>query len=723
MADSDTPIEKLSRLRGLGREFTDFRGRTRTLSAESKRQLLGALGHSVDDPLALDQEAQAFDERDWIRVLGPLVVLRRDARVPFTVLSPLLPLIRWRVHTEQGDLVEGTVDPATLDVLADRRIREFSYVRLGLELPTLPTGYHRLVLEKADGSPLGATLLVVAPAQCYEPAVIRAGHRLWGPAIQLYSLRSGRNWGIGDFTDLAGFAEAAAQLGADIVGLNPLHASFPANPAHAGPYSPSSRYFLNILYIDPENLPEYRDCLEAQRLVGMPEFQARLEALRAAPFVDYPGVTACKLEVLRLVHDAFAATATAERRAEFEQFVTISGHDLELFAIFNALHEQLAAAGHVGGWQSWPSGYRDPAGGAVRSFRELHARAVDFHCWLQWVATAQLRAAEHRATAAGMRLGMYRDLAVGPSDGGAETWAGGGVYVEGATVGAPPDALALQGQDWGIPPFDPDRLRESAYEPFVRLLRANMGHGGALRIDHVMMLMRLWWVPRGSVSAEGGYVAYPLEELLAILALESERCRCLIIGEDLGTVPGEIRAAMAEHRVYSYRVLLFERDDSGKFRLPGDYPRAALVTVSTHDLPPLASFWSGSDITLRERLGLYPEPVQAEEERRARVETRSALLDALGAAGYPATGKSGITLLDAVQRFLAASPATVLMLQPEDWLGMATPVNVPGTHAEYPNWGRKLSADWQEFMGRADVRRLAEAVNALRGQSQAIPGS
>lgn len=721
MADAEPAIETLSRLHGLGREFTDYRGRKRSLSAESLRQLLGALGHSVDDPRALEREAQALDERDWVRVLGPVVVLRHGARVPFTVLSPLLPLIRWRVQVEHGDVLEGEVDPATLPVLAERRIREFSYVRLGLELPPLPTGYHRLALEKADGTSLAATLLVAAPGQCYEPDAVRAGHRLWGPAIQLYSLRSGRNWGIGDFTDLGGFAVAAAKLGADVVGLNPLHASFPADPENAGPYSPSSRYFLNILYIDPEIIPEYRSCATAQRLVGTPEFQARLEELRAAPFVDYPGVTACKLEVLRLLHDEFAATADTGRRLEFERFVRSRSQALDEFAVFNALQEHFAASGQVGGWQGWPSAYRDPAGRAVHSFRESQARAVEFHCWAQWIATAQLEAAEHRARAAGMRLGLYRDLAVGPSNGGAETWAGGPLYVEGATVGAPPDALAPQGQDWGIPPFDPDRLRECAYEPFVRLLRANMGRGGALRIDHVMMLMRLWWVPRGTESAHGGYVAYRLDELLAILSLESERHRCLVIGEDLGTVPGEIRAAMAEHRVYSYRVLLFERDDAGKFRPPGDYPRAALVTVSTHDLPPFASFWSGSDITLRARLGLYPEPAQAEEEQRARGETRSALLEALRAAGFPVTGQGGMPLLDAVQRFLAASPAAVLMLQPEDWLGMETPVNVPGTHAQYPNWSRKLSADWEEFMGRADVRRFAQAVNALRGQPPPTP--
>lgn len=709
-------LARLQALRGIADGFTDYRGATHQLAESSLLGLLAALGHAVDDPAALARDAESLETRDWIRVLAPVAVLRGESGVPFTVLAPLLPEIRWRVETEAGDLLRGEVVPAMLPVLEERGIGELWYVRLALPLPALPAGYHRLWLEKPDGQRLGTTRLIVAPERCFEPAAIRAGGRLWGLAVQLYTLRSARNWGIGDFTDLAGFAVAAAELGAEAVGLNPLHALFPADPSLYAPYSPSSRYFLNLLYIDPEAIPEFRDSVEARRLVGTPEFQARLEALRAAPFVDYPAVTACKLEVLRAVHAEFAARATRGRRHEFSTFLRKHGQVLERFALFNALHAHFSAMGVTGGWPAWPAAYHDPAGPAAQAFAAAEPAAVEFHCWLQWVAATQLEAAERRARDAGLRLGLYRDLAVGPNGGGAETWTAPDLYVQGATVGAPPDPLALQGQDWGIPPLDPDVLRERGYAPFIRLLRANMGRDGALRIDHVMMLMRLWWVPRGAPSSAGAYVHYRLDELMAIVALESRRRRCLVIGEDLGTVPPEVRAAMAAHGLYSYRVLWFEREADGSFRLPGQYPRDALVTPGTHDLPTLASFWAGTDIDLRERLGLYPSPRLADQQRAEREQARGALLAALRDAGT-AAAESAVAPVREVQRFLASTPSAVLMLQPEDWLGMETPVNVPGTHREYPNWARKMPVDWSEFMRRGDVRALATEVSRIRGSS------
>lgn len=723
MAEFPALLERLRRLRGIERSFTDYHGRTRELSLDSLRRLLAALGHAVDDDAALEREAASLDEREWVRVLPPVLVLREQRRVEFTVLAPLLPLIRWRVETEQGPVFSGEFEPWRLPVVGERGIRELWYVRLALELPQLPMGYHQLLLEKADGSPLDSSRLIIAPLRCHEPAALRQGARPWGLAIQLYTLRSGRNWGIGDFTDLAGFAESAARLGADLIGVNPLHALFPADPALCGPYSPSSRYFLNVLYIDPEAIPEFSSSLAVQRLTGTPEFQARLEQLRAAPFVDYAGVGECKLEVLRLVYAEFTAHASGERSFEFLRFLQQHGEALERFSMFHALQVRLGSAGIAGGWTGWPRHYRDCGAAAASAFREAAAEDIEFHGWLQWIAAMQLEAAEQAARAAGMALSLYRDLAVGPNGGGAETWAGPEAYVQAATIGAPPDPLAPQGQDWGIPPFHPDRLRELAYEPFVRLLRANMGEGGALRIDHVMALCRLWWVPRGCPSSAGGYVRYRLDELMAIVALESQRQHCLVIGEDLGTVPPEVDAAMADHGLYSYRVLFFERDEQGRFRRPAEYPPEALVAVSTHDLPPLASYWAGTDIDLRERLGLYPEQGQAALEQAARARDRVALLDALAAEGLVpptrresdgTTGSLDTDLARAIQRFLARSPSRVLVLQPEDWLGVDTPVNVPGTHGEYPNWGRKLTAEWPEFMAREDVRGLAESINLER---------
>ena len=715
-------IERLRALRGIERSFTDFRGATRHVSDDTVLRLLGAMGHSVGDEARLAGEADALEARDWIRVLPPVVVLRRDFTLPITVLAPLLPLVRWRVEAEDGRLLHGEVAPASLPVFEERGLRGLWYVRLGLELPRLPPGYHRLVLEKADGTPLGGTRLIVAPARCFAPETGRADRRLWGPAIQLYTLRSDRNWGIGDFTDLAGFAAGAAALGADVVGLNPLHALFPSEPALCGPYSPASRNFLNVLYIDPEAIPEFERCDEARRLVSSPEFQRRLETLRAADFVDYVAVTTCKMETLRLLYVGFEMSASKARREEFDEFLSNHGEALEKLALFYTAQEHFLAAGLSGGWPAWPKGWHDSDGPAAQALLAAEPGAVRFHCWLQWVAAGQLAAAERRAREAGMVIGLYMDLAVGSNGGGAETWADPALYALGATVGAPPDPLALQGQDWGIPPMLPDELRERGYEPFVRLLRANMSQGGALRIDHVMCLLRLWWVPRGRPSAEGSYVSYPLDDLMAIVALESQRNRCLVIGEDLGTVPPEIPLAMREHGVYSYRVLFFEKDGA-RLRGPAEYPADALVTVTTHDLPPLASFWEGSDIELRERLGLYPEPGMADAARLERARDREAILAALAAEGLLPAGiepserapaRMTEALAGAIQRFLARSPAALMVVQPDDWLLMNTPVNVPGTHREYPNWARKLDTPWPALLARDSVRRLAGEIAQAR---------
>jgi 4-alpha-glucanotransferase len=716
-------VEWLRQLRGIEREFTDFRGRTRRVSDNTVLAILAAMGHTVDDEDALRREAEALDELEWIRVLPPVVVLRGSRQVPATFIAPVLPEIRWKVELEDGDTLESEVALGRMAVLGERGLRGLWYQRLALELPELPTGYHRLILEKVDGGHLGAAALIGAAERCYGPEAVSRGARLWGPAVQLYTLRSKRNWGIGDFTDLAGFIETAAILGADLVGLNPLHALFPADPALCSPYSPASRNFVNVLYIDPEAVPEFEVCAEARRLVATPEFQARLEALRSEDFVDYPGVAACKLEVLKHLYENFRILASTRRLLDFDKFIRKGGEELETLAVFYALQEHFAVRGIRGGWPAWPAAYHAADGPAAEAFLAAEPEAVEFHMWLQWVAAGQLSAAEARARQAGMVVGLYRDLAVGVNGGGAEAWAHPGLYAHEASVGAPPDALALQGQDWGIPPMRPDELRERAYEPFVRLLRANMGRGGALRIDHVMVLFRLWWVPRGMSSAEGAYVYYRLDELMAIVALESQRHQCLVIGEDLGTVPPEIREAMPAHGLFSYRVLIFEKDEAGCYRRPRDYPPHALVTVATHDLPPLASWWAGTDVDLRRSLGLYPEPGMGVAAQTDRAADRKDILRALAEEGLrPEDARregeeSGLmtpALAEAIQLYLARSPAALMVVQPEDWLHMDSPVNVPGTSDEYPNWRRKLTEDWQSLLARPDVTVLTRKIGAVR---------
>ncbi len=727
MADPNL-VEWLRQLRGVEREFFDYRGQHRRVPDEIVEQILTAFGHDVEDDAALLKDARLLSEKNWRRVLPPVSIIRptRSRVVGFSVLRPLLPAINWQILQEDGRVLEGTTDPASLPVVEEKGIDELHYCRLALELPEgIPLGYHRLRLLDTEGHLLGESSLIVVPERCYEPAEMSQGQRLWGLAVQLYTVRSRRNWGIGDFTDLAEISRHAGTMGIDVIGLNPLHALFPSDPALHSPYSPASRQFLNPIYIDPEAVPEYADCQEAQARVRQESFQSKLTELRQTDHVDYAGVADAKDEILGLLFRQFEEAGDEGRRLGFEQFIEKSGRPLKLLCLYYALQAHFTSSARPGGWQAWPTAYDRPDSDTVAAFAAGHHEAVRYHMYLQWLARQQLEATEQVSTDAGLRIGLYRDLAVGVNGGGAEAWADRELYSQMATIGAPPDPLALQGQDWGIPPMRPDILRERAYRPFIDLLRANMGHGGALRIDHVMVLYRLWWVPSGRPSSDGTYVYYDLDALMGILALESQRHRCLVIGEDLGTVPDAIRHAMPDYGVYSYRVFYFEHDEDGTPRRPESYPEQALVTVSTHDLPPLASFWSGSDIGLRRDLNLYPEESMVDETVAGRLRQKQLITARLGERGHYAgdgddpEGEGGSidpSLAEAIQFYLASSRARLMVLQPEDWLGMDTPVNVPGTSDEHRNWSRKLTQDLEDWMPREDVRSLARRITTIRQQ-------
>lgn len=730
MADPQL-IEWLRQLRGVEREYFDFRGQHQRVSDASLQRILEAFGHDLDDDRRIVQEARQLSEKDWRRVLPPAAVLRRgrNRHVAITVLRPLLDRLVWRLTLEAGGHMTGYVEPSHLPVLEERALDDLHFARLALSLPEdIPLGYHQLRLETAVGQALGHCRLIVAPERCYEPESMAGGDRLWGIAVQLYSVRSRRNWGIGDFTDLKAMIDRSAPLGVDVIGLNPLHALFPADPSLDSPYSPASRQFLNPIYVDPEATPEFAVCKEARGLVAGDAFQARLSQLRSVELVDYPAVWGAKEEVFRLLHQAFEDSVDTERRHDFEQFIESTGKSLEYISIFYALQQHFSNTGCPGGWQAWPEAYHRPDSDAVQAFGAKHRGEVRYHMYLQWLAHEQLQSAENRARRAGMKVGIYRDLAVGINGGGPEAWADQDLYASATTIGAPPDPLALNGQDWGIPPMRPDVLRERSYQPFIDLLRANMGEGGALRIDHVMVLYRLWWVPSGRPSAEGTYVYYDLDAMMSILALESQRHKCLVIGEDLGTVPEAIRHAMPDFGVYSYRVFYFEHDPDGLPRRPANYPAQTLVTVSTHDLPPLASFWRATDIELRQRLALYPDEDTREQTLAGRVRQRRMILAALHDAGLhrsPGDEADRLgqpisqSLAEAVQVYLARSRARLMVVQPEDWLYMETPVNVPGTRDEHANWQRKLDTDLEDWLEWDDVSRLARRITDAR---QTRPG-
>ncbi|HEX6320321.1 MAG TPA: 4-alpha-glucanotransferase, partial [Burkholderiales bacterium] len=537
----------------------------------------------------------------------------------------------------------------------------------------------RRALEKALGPRRAAKKIRLERGACHEPELLASGGRVWGFVVQLYGLRSARNWGAGDFTDLGALVEIAAGMGAAVVGVNPLHAAW------VSPYSPSSRHALNPVYLDAEAIPEYKDCEAARRLVSSAAFKDRLENLREQELVDFDAVRAAKLEVLEHLYACFRKSRA--RRRQLAQFQRRSSAELRGYALYEALVEELG-----GNWQTWPEAYRKPSSRQVKRFAQKKQHRVEFHAYLQWNARLQLDAVQRRARELGMPIGLYFDLALGSDRGGAEVWSDQAAYATGASIGAPPDEFNPRGQDWGLPPYSPRALRAAGYRPFIELLRANMPEGGAVRLDHVMALMRQYWIPQGANPDKGGYVNYPLRELLAILARESRRRRCMVIGEDLGTVPPELRAALDEAGLLSYRPLLFEKDAPASA-----YPRNALVCVSTHDLPTWKGFWAARDLELRERLGLT---VDAAGERRQREEDKARLKKVLG--DLSAQSAHG---------FLARTPSKILMVQPEDVFEVEEQVNLPGTIDQHPNWRRKLPVPLERWAGEPRMQALADALS------------
>ena len=719
-------IERLAALRGIGEAYHNYRGELKAFSLETKAGILDAMGCPIEDEGELaDAIAQAEAAR-WRKFLPP-VATARGSRVGIDInvtAREFGAVIVWRITFEDGSRVDGATSTAECAELWRGEVAGSWVTRRRFELAVdLPPGYHEFE-ARISGGAAERCLLIVSPAQCFEPPAILEGRKLWGIAVQLYSLRSHGNWGIGDFHDLELLVRWAASHGAGFIGVNPLHALAPADPARSSPYSASSRHFLNVLYIAVPSVAEYAACAAAQARMADPQVANRLIELRAQPHVDYRGVADLKFEILALLYREFCDRHLAARSArgvEFRDFVAAQGRPLQLHARFDALDRFFRATrGCASGWMSWPQEYRDVEGSSAERFARIHAREVEFYAYLQWLAHEQLVRAQALTRELGMPIGLYGDYAVGANPSGSETWVDQASYSLGAEIGAPPDPLALKGQGWGIPPQDPAAMLAQRLQGFVRLIRNNMRCYGALRLDHVMSLCRLWWVPAGCAATEGAYVHYPLHQLLTALCLESARNCCLVVGEDLGVVPDEMRLAMPEFGLYHYKVLLFEKI-SGRFRRPDEFVRRALAQATTHDMPTLRSYWEARDIELRRRLHLFPSNEIENDIVRERDSDREMLLSALREQGLnparpcaplePYTAELG----HALHLYLARSATALVALQVEDLLEMTEPVNVPGTDTEYPNWQRKVTADLEDIAARQDLAAQLAEINLARG--------
>ena len=718
-------IRRLGQLYGIHPSYTDNWGKRRQVPQVTMRALLEAMGAAVGGAQEIADSLHEAKARPWRRMLAPVRVIATPGplEVTFTLPAHLADSkIDWTLSEEGGGRHEGSLTPDALAAVATAEVDGEVYRRWPMQLPTnLPHGYHQLSMTgrgPARGQ-AGSMQLIVTPRRCYRPG---RDVRLWGFAAQLYGVRSARNWGMGDFTDLAKLAEQAAALGAGTVGVNPLHALFPADANHISPYSPSSRLLLNVLYLDPEAVPDFAECSEARAMLGDHDLADEIAALRAKDMVDYPAVWRIKLRALELLFESFRmrhlAPSTGRARA-FADFRAEMGKALQQHATFDALHEHMLRTTGAWTWQHWPEPLRRPASAEVAAFARMHEGRVTFFAWLQWLADQQLAAAQARARAADMPIGLYQDIAVAVNPASAMTWASPEVSLSGVNAGAPPDWFSPDGQNWALAPLSPVGLRESGYAVFASALRHSMRHAGAVRIDHVMGLKRLFWIPEGGCPKNGAYVRYPFDDLIRIIALESERQRCLVIGEDLGTVPRGFRPAMQRAGLKSCRVLYFERAHDGSFLPPPAYPRQALVSVSTHDLPTLKGFWTGRDITWRALLGRFPDEAALQHAQRERARDRVLLLRALQRAGLLPEGvdqarppdEPSDELIVAVHRYLAETPGYLAMVQLEDALGEEEQPNLPGT-SEHPNWRRKLRLPLEDLAGEPLVRRIAEVMAA-----------
>ncbi|CAM3670152.1 4-alpha-glucanotransferase [Vibrio aerogenes CECT 7868] len=714
-------LKQVAEAANISDNYINAWGEDASVSDETIRSLLASLGYDTSNDEKLLKSAEKKQRKD---VLAPVQVIKSNDQ-PIEIDLNLGVSAResefcWRVETEQGEILEGYLQS---QIIRDERKDGGPLV---FQLPMLSWGYHQLtVTRKRRKSPYSMTL-IVTPQSCYKQDDLGKNKKMWGPSVQLYTLRSSHNWGIGDFGDLKQLVAEIATRGGDFIGLNPIHSLFPANPEGASPYSPSSRSWLNILYIDVSSVPEFVLSEKAQQVVGHADFQRRLQQVRAEHWVNYSEVASLKMNVLPLLYEEFKTRHLSEgtdRADAFLAFVEDGGDSLLHQAAFDALHVKLHQENpEIWGWPVFPEQYRHYTSAAVKEFIEEERDLVHLYMYLQWVADSQINEAQVLAKEKGMSIGLYRDLAVGVADSGSETWADDGSLVQDVSIGAPPDVLGPLGQNWGLPPLNPEVLLNTAYDAYIRLLRANMKHCGALRIDHVLGLLRLWWIPKGKTASDGAYMYYPVEDMLSILALESHRHQCAVIGEDLGTVPDEIVDILAEAGIHSYKVFFFETSKDGGYYSPAHYVSQSMATLCTHDMPTLRGFWHCEDLKTGRELGLYPDEEQLKGLFDSRLRCKQEILNSVNWHGNlpEGVGMDATTvpmdhaLSEALHIHLASGASALLSVQLEDWLEMDQPVNIPGTVDEYPNWRRKLSVNLDDLFARHDVNEIAHKLTEVR---------
>ena len=716
MALSDPALGELADRFGISTQFYDWKGRHTQVGEQTVIAILAEFGVDASTPERARAAAQRVRDDHWRRIVQPCVVLRAGQEGRVDVHVPAGAPVSLRIVGEDGnDHLPWQVDNWNPDRPIDgRMIGEATFGIPG----NLPLGYHELIVtigtHDADGSEAdggihatATSTIIVTPNRVGLPRRMGAS-RVWGYAAQLYSVRSHHSWGLGDLTDLADLCTWSASQGAGYLLTNPLHAAEVTGRMEPSPYLPSSRLFVNPIYIRPELIAEYHD---------LDQYDASIiESLRTTTLDDDPQALLdrdrtwqAKSQALELIH---RVDMSASRRMAFTAFRVARGRRLEDFATWCLLSEL-----HGSDWHDWPAELHDPHGAAVARVRREHADRIDFHMWLQWIADQQLSTAQSSGTDAGMPVGLICDLAVGVNGSGADAWMLNGLFAREMNVGAPPDPFNQAGQDWGQPPMRPDVLEQMAYAPLREMVSSALRHAGGVRIDHIMGLFRLWWVPRGLGPRHGAYVRYNHEAMVGVVALEAYRAGALVIGEDLGTVEPWVRDHLASRGILGTSIMWFETGPDGRPKQPQQWREHAMSSVTSHDLPPTSSYLRGDHVELRDRLGLLTESVDEEREnaRRER-ETWLASLRQQGVLEADEDDPEQVTL--AMHTLLTRTPSKVINATLTDAVGDPRTQNLPGTEDEYPNWRVPLSGPDGEPVYLEDLYssdRVARMAKVLRG--------
>lgn len=711
---SDAVLHRALELLGVQAEYWDIFGKQRHASPETKASILRALGLDCSNEQTL---LDSLDRRLLAvvsRVLPVCSVVGAEGTVQLHVpVENECGLLHVQIAWEDGTTTRTEIALDRLPRTAELQAGSRRWSRMTLPVPALCGGAWQLGYHQVTATLCGEQCrmwLIATPERAWLPATLEQGTRAAGLGVQLYGVRSPRNWGCGDFTDLRDVASWAAALGATFIALNPLHAIHNRRPYNTSPYLPFSLLYRNFIYLDIERLPEFARCPWATRTFASAEVQAELQRLRSADIVEYEAVAAIKLKFLRCVFAHGKRTGSIDLAA-MRKWIAGEGEGLQRYATYCALDEYLHRR-HPNTWTfyDWPEPYQHPGSAAVAEFRKRHARNIEFYCYLQWRIDQQAAEAQSAVIDGGVRIGLYHDLPLATDKYGCELWGHRELYVSGCRVGSPPDDFSPNGQDWGFPPPNREAHRADGYRHYVATIRAAVRHGGALRIDHVMRLFRLYWIPDNVDASCGAYVGDNWEDLIRILALESLRNRFLVVGEDLGTVEPWVRDALARFRILSYRLLYFERLPGGRFKRPQDYPQQALVSTTTHDLATLAGFWVGADLRARREAGVIDDQGYR-NAMASRDNDKRMLLEALHEQRFLPDGNFwdwSDQVRDACLAYLASSPAMLIGINHEDLTGDMYQQNLPGTTAEYPNWGRKMQHTAAEMAASATTTAVRD---------------